>query len=118
MAYVGEGGIQDIRTRIYRERGTTTLNGSGAATVTLDNPVPSGSTYFVHLTPWITAGDNPVLANVTGWTTSGGNITGFTIDGVRFRALPSPLTLLTQLLGFKTWALADATGARVDWMMY
>lgn len=118
MAYQGEGGIADIRRRIYRERGTVTLNANGQATVTLANAVPSASTYFIHLTPWISPGTEPVIANVSGWTTSGSNTTGFTIEASRMRGLPNPLALLSELVGFRPWLGTNANGVRVDWMIY
>lgn len=118
MAYLGEGGIQDIRNRIFRERGTVTLDSNGNATVTFSNPVPSSSVQYVTLQPWITAGSAPIVANVTGWTTSGSNTTGFTIEASRLRSLPNPLTLLTQLIGFNIFTGTGASGARVDWMFY
>jgi len=118
MAYLGEGGIQDMRRRIYRERGSVTLDGNGKASVTLANPVPSDAAYFIHLTPWIEAGQSPVIANVSGWVAVGLNTTGFKIEAARFRALPSPLTLLSSLVGYAPWRGIDASGVRVDWMIY
>lgn len=118
MTYIGEGGLQDIRRRIYRERGTVTLDANGKATIALSNPVPSGTEFFVHLTPWVSPNAEKVVANVTGWTTSGGNLTGFTIEGDRLRSLPNPLLLLSSLVGFRPWSNTDAAGARVDWMIY
>jgi len=118
MTYTGEGGLQDIRRRIYRERGTVTLDANGKATITLANPVAVTDTFFIHLTPWVNPNEAKIIANVTGWVTSGSNKIGFTIECDRLRSLPNPLTLITALVGFQPWLSTGAASARVDWMIY
>ena len=116
--YLGEGGIPDIRNRIYRERGTATLNASGEATVSFANVYPNSGDWFLLLTPWIATGQDPVIANPTQWNMIGSDYAGFDMKGARLRALPSPLTLISQLVGFRPWSDSAASGVKVDWMLY
>lgn len=121
MAYSGEGGIQDIRARIYRERGSVVLDASGDATIVFDNPFPSSSGPFLLLTPRVGVGENPVIANPisTSWVTNGdGDYISVDIHGERTQNLPNPLISLAPLVGRRVSVASDASGVTVDWMLY
>lgn len=121
MAYTGEGGIQDIRSRIYRERGSVTLDASGDATITFVNPVPASLSPLIHLTPSVASGASPIIANpVSGsWTTDGnGDYTGVSIHAERAQDLPAVIVLLSDLNGRRVTESASLTGTQVDWMVY
>jgi len=121
MAYSGEGGIPDIRARVYREKGVVALDANGLATITFNRPVSVGAASHVQLTPWIAAGQLPIIANpiLSSWVTNGaGEYVSVQIKGHRFRDLPSPLTLLTQLIGFRILTDQNVNGSNVDWMLF
>lgn len=121
MEYPGEGGFADIKTRVFKRTGQVTLDANGEATISFDPPVILGRDPYVNLTARISSGQNPVETNLIDgtFTTNGdGNYTGVSIQGARLRPLPNPLTLLSQLLGFQVWQKTDASGVKVDWMVF
>lgn len=121
MDYVGEGGLNDIRSRIFKRTGQVSLNSSGEAVIDFGSPIILARQPYVNLTAEIGASEAPVIVNIIDgtFTTNGdGNYTGVTIKGARMRGLPNPLTLLSALVGFETWTGSAASGTKVDWMAF
>lgn len=118
MTYLGEGGLADIKARVYRERGSVALNGNGQATITFANPVNVADNSHIQLTAWSSTGLAPIVVNPISWVESGGQRTGVVIEAARLRELPSSITVLTLLFSFRVWLGTSASGASVDWMLY
>lgn len=122
--YVGEGGLNDIRDRIFKRRGSVTLNSTGDATIVFDPPIIMDRAPYVELQPWIALGANPVVANpVVGTltTNASGAYTGVSIKGARTQDLPTGLTSVNvsaSLAGRKVTENATVNGVRVDWLAY
>ena len=118
MSYLGEGGLRDIRKRVYRERGSVTLGSDGRGAVTFLNPIAATEDSHIQLTAWVTSGEDPVVVNPLSWVESGGLRTGVLVEAARLRELPLVLTLLSALIGFRVWQNTTASGVKVDWMLY
>lgn len=121
MEYVGEGGLNDIRNRIYKRRGQAVLNSTGQATISFSPPIIMDREPYLQLTPRIASGANPVIANIVDgtFTQSGGAYTGVTIQGQRAQDLPGGLTainIVVSLNGRKVVEKDSLNGVKVDWL--
>ena len=124
MEYVGEGGIADIRNRLFKRRGRVTLGANGSTVIPFDPAIILPREPYVSLTARIGAGGKPVAVNVVDgtFTTDGtGAYTGVTIQGARTQDLPGGLTALNitvSLSGRKVTETGSLSGVNVDWMAF
>lgn len=136
LEYIGEGGISDIRERIFKRRGQATLDGGGMATISFVPPIQLPRQPYIQVTPRIAANAETVICNVvegTFTTDAQGSYTGVTIKGGRIRGnMPTitPLGVFT-LVGSLVTALnnifaslsglaivnsGSVNGVKVDWL--
>ena len=134
MEYVGEGGLQDIRARIFKRRGQVALNASGLATITFDPPIQLPREPFMQLTPRVTPSSaEKVIVNLVdgSFVTDGsGAYVSVQITGGRIRAslpvmgavsglLTAVITgvnaIITALRGLVLVNPANVSGTKVDW---
>lgn len=120
MEYLGEGGLNDIRSRIFKRAGQVTLDSNGEAVIAFGNTVILDREPYVNLTARIGAGEMPVIANIIDgtFTTDANGYTGVTIRGARLRELPATIPLVSALAQFRVWDESDASGVKIDWMVF
>lgn len=136
MEYISEGGIQDIRNRVYKRRGVVTLNAQGTATIAFDPPIISSREPFIQVTPATATNTDIAIVNMvpsTFTTNASGAYTGVTIRGARvvgklptINAVSGLLgavitgvnNIVTALSGFQLIRTDQATGVAVYWMAY
>lgn len=136
MEYEGEGGIQDIRNRIYKRRGQVTLNAQGTATIAFDPPIILERQPFILLEAATATNTDLAIANRvpgTFTTNASGAYTGVTIRGARVVGKLPTLTAVSGILtsvitgvnaivsalsGFTLVRTDQATGVAVDWMAF
>lgn len=121
MEYIGEGSLNDIRSRIFKRRGTVTLGSNGQATIAFDPPIKSDREPYVQLQPWVASGGNPIIANPvqgTLTTSAPGVYTGVTIKAERTQDMPASIISVTVLAGRRVTETSSLNGARVDWIIY
>lgn len=121
MAYMGEGGLADIRKRLVWQKGQATLNASGLATITFDPPLASEPRIVAQA---INGAGDPVFLETESKTQSGGVWVSAVIRGYRIQPLPTLSGILlvsglvSALTGFRVAQAVSLNGVKVDWLAY
>lgn len=121
MAYIGEGGLADIRKRLIWQKGQTTLNTAGLGTITFDPPLETEPRVVAQA---VNSAGDPVFCETESKTMTGAVWTSAVIRGYRIQPLPTigPLALLggviSSLTGFRVAQAVGMNGVKVDWVAF
>ena len=118
MAYVGEGGLTDIKRRLIRMAGSVTLPANGLVDITFDPPVkrPDDAVPVVIATAIDDPGSPVIVQTVEKFQNAQGEWTGARLQAARMVALPETILNVGQLSGFIVAQQSGLEGVQVDWV--